>query len=102
MKPTNTSHVLDSQELFATLDELRVDAGLSWNQVCAEVGVRHDAFKRLRDGGTVTVDVLVSMLKWAEIEDLSDYIVTREEAENLGEDVDQVCIVGSPSDKIGR
>ena len=102
MKAVNTTHVLDSQELYDTLDALREDAKVSWNQVATEIGCRPDVFKRLKEGSTVTVDVLMSIIKWAQIDDLNDYIATREEMSDLGAGVDQVCIVGSPSDKIGR
>lgn len=101
-KVLNSKHVVDTQALYDMIDELRVDDNKSWLQVGREMGVHWGVFSRMRDGHTLTADVFVTILAWAEVTDPSPYILTREEMRIREKEFDQVCIIGSPSDKMGR
>lgn len=82
-----TSHVLDAKYLARRINERKELLGLTWHEVCAEVGVTHDALWRIRSlARTPRGDTLVSILVWLGVTDVWDFTVERG-AESLAADV---------------
>ena len=54
----------DAQALYQALDARRVERGLTWKQVAAEIGVAEGTIKRTREGGRMEVDGMLAMVSW--------------------------------------
>ena len=54
----------DAQALYQALDARRVERGLTWKQVAAEIGVAEGTIKRTREGGRMEVDGMLAMVNW--------------------------------------
>lgn len=50
--------------LFAAMDAQRAARGISWAQVGAETGVSPSTLTRIRLGGRMEVDGMLSMVRW--------------------------------------
>lgn len=63
------THQLDPVALYWRLDRVRLDAELSWRAVAREIGVQSSTFTRLSKGQPPSVDALVSILVWMEMDE---------------------------------
>ena len=54
----------DAHALYQALDARRVERGLTWKQVAAEIGVAEGTIKRTREGGRMEVDGMLAMVSW--------------------------------------
>ena len=54
----------DSKALYAALDSLRSERGLSWREVAIEIGVSTATITRTRNGGRLEVDGMLAMVGW--------------------------------------
>ena len=55
---------LDSAALYEAVNARRIDQGMSWEQLSAEIGVSVATIKRARDGGRMEVDGMLAMVSW--------------------------------------
>nr|WSX48868.1 helix-turn-helix domain-containing protein [Streptomyces sp. NBC_00974] len=63
-----TAYRLDTPELFARLDDMRQQAGMSWRALARHLGVSASTLSRLRDGHRPDADALVTFLAWLNLD----------------------------------
>ncbi|MFI6103195.1 helix-turn-helix domain-containing protein [Streptomyces sp. NPDC051310] len=63
-----SAYQLDVPELYAHLDYKRTQAGRSWRDVAAELGLSRSTFSRLADGHRPDADALVTLIAWLDID----------------------------------
>jgi transcriptional regulator with XRE-family HTH domain len=54
----------DTGALYAALDRQRVERGLTWAQVAAEIGVSAATIQRTKSGGRMEIDGMLAMVHW--------------------------------------
>lgn len=54
----------DAQALRTALDQQRVELGMTWAEVSAEIGVSTATMTRLQLGGRLEVDGVLAMVGW--------------------------------------
>jgi transcriptional regulator with XRE-family HTH domain len=54
----------DASALFKALDSKRLERGLSWSQIAAEIGVSASTIRRTEKGGRMEVDGMLAMVYW--------------------------------------
>jgi hypothetical protein len=54
----------DAAALYRAMDEKRLAAGQSWNEVARGIGVSASTITRLRAGGRMEVDGMLAMVAW--------------------------------------
>jgi len=54
----------DSKALYRTIDDRRLQRGLTWSAVAGEMGVSAATVQRIRLGGRLEVDGMLAMVGW--------------------------------------
>lgn len=63
-----TAYQLDVPELYAHLDNMRRQGGLTWRGVAEIVGISPSTMTRLKDGKRPDADALVSLIAWLDLD----------------------------------
>ena len=54
----------DSRALYYALDTRRIERGLTWKEVAAEIGMAPATILRTKGGGRMEVDGMLAMVAW--------------------------------------
>jgi transcriptional regulator with XRE-family HTH domain len=63
-----SAYELDVPELYAHLDHKRTQAGRSWRDIAADLGLSASTFSRMKDGQRPDADALVTLIAWLDID----------------------------------
>lgn len=63
-----STYRLDVPELYARLDDMRKQAGMSWRDLGAHLDVSPSLFSRMKAGHRPDADALVTFLEWLNLD----------------------------------
>ncbi|MCY0917000.1 helix-turn-helix transcriptional regulator [Streptomyces sp. H27-G5] len=63
-----STYRLDVPELYARLDDMRRQAGMSWRGLAAHLDVSASTFSRMQAGHRPDADALVTFLEWLDLD----------------------------------